>query len=276
MEIIIKGADFSNLGLGNVRWVENYITLTGITDTTKKTALRALFTKYIASGFDSKFEVFRLFITGTASNDALNIINPVYGSAYSLIFKNDAPDKHTTSGYAPLTSTAYAKSGYEIKDLTNFHLHCYNNGTGSFVLGRVANSSIASDYPSGIGTSNYNVSIFCNGNSSYFSCNQQNATITSGALSVQGLYSVYKNNSAVVARKDNAYIGALTSTSVTIDPTIKLKMLEGTAGVSSSGAHYPSTNGKSFFIGYGATAWTDADETNLNTMINDFKTAMGI
>jgi hypothetical protein len=44
MEIVVS-ARFSALGLGNTRWVEQYISAIGTTDTTFKTALRNLYTE---------------------------------------------------------------------------------------------------------------------------------------------------------------------------------------------------------------------------------------
>ena len=89
MEIKLTGADFSNTGLGNNRWVEKYIELAGITNPTKLAALRTLYDEYKAYGFDSKFEVFRLVDSGSASVDIFNTID--LESDLLVNFQNDIP-----------------------------------------------------------------------------------------------------------------------------------------------------------------------------------------
>ncbi|GAB4018630.1 hypothetical protein GCM10028808_53820 [Spirosoma migulaei] len=140
MEITLKGATFPKTQ-GNTRWVENYIIAAGIADPSiMATALRAFYTTMHGAGLDKKLEVLRLFITGSAAADALNLLNPVMtDAAYPVVFQNDTSGAHTTTGYTPNQSGRYGISRYMLKvGTTDFHMHVWNSGAdaaGGYYMG---------------------------------------------------------------------------------------------------------------------------------------------
>lgn len=277
LQITVNNADFSSLGLGSVRWIENYIINAGITDTNQQLALRALYIKYINAGFDNKFKAFNLFFSGNATKDSFNLIKPTNDDPTYLTFLNDASNKHTTTGYAPTTTNACGISGFTIDNNQTHHIHCYNNtgATAPFSMGRHTGAS--DDYTSK-GISNYAIGLIAGSSGNFFSVDtlKQGLNIT-GATNV-GLFSGARNNNYIASYYNGLKVNSRTETiSSVIDPSIKLTMYIGAFGKTQGGNLYNTSAGsKALFVGYGESAWTDTDETNLNTMINDFKTAMGI
>jgi hypothetical protein len=276
MEISIKNADFSLAGLGNVRWVENYIINASITDATQKTALRTLFTSFVDAGFICKFKTFNVFFTAVSAKDSYNLIKPTASDPTYLTFANDLANKHTLGGYAPTTTNSFATSNVTIESATLHHMHCFvNGGTNQFKLGR--HTLATSDYPNK-GTSDYKVTLSAGGGGIFESCSSSSSdSVGMSGSGFVGLYSGSRNGTIV-----RAYLnGSIKSTSdkvsaAVIDPTIKLKLVIGSLGIISGNSWNTSENGKTLFVAYGESIWTNADELALNNMITAFKTTLGI
>ncbi|WP_158797681.1 hypothetical protein [Pedobacter sp. L105] len=272
MEIVVTGADFSALGLGNTRWIEQYISAANITNTTYKGALRTLYNSMSAGGLDKKLEVLRLFFTGNSAVDSLNVLNY---QAYNVAFLADTAAAHTASGYQP-SSTQWGISTYLIKDLSNFHLHAWNStpetsGAG-YILGRHApptstnsfsavllrGSGTAGQIAAPKGTINVNAG--------------QGITLAGYDGSKTGLLSTSRNGTTM-----RLYDGGVPIATSTVPYTGfsdgTLPMLEGNS-LDGNGSFY--SRAKIFSLAYGASAWTDADELLLFNTLNTFKTTLGV
>jgi|GEM_PF-2769863 len=273
MEIVVAGADFSALGLGNTRWIEQYIVAANITSTTYKIALRALYSSITAAGIDKKLEVLRLFFTGNSAADSLNVLNY---QTYNVAFLGDTAAAHTTTGYQP-SSTQWGISSYLIKDLTNFHMHAWNStsetSSAGYILGRLAP-------PAG-------------GNS--FSAALMRGSGTAGAIAVpRGVINV-NAGTAVIA--PTGYDGSKTGLLSTSRNGNVMKLYDGGTQIATATTAYTGltdetlpmiegnvfeanatfyTRAKIFSLAYGATVWTDADELALFNALNTFKTTLGV
>jgi hypothetical protein len=268
MEIVVKGANFAGLGLGSTRWIENYITAAAITNATQLAALRKLYTTMNAAGVDSKLEVFRLFFTGSATKDSLNLLNK---DIYSVAWQADDPTVHTTSGYLGSVSPyRYGISTYMAKDLSNFHLHQWHNTAetngSAYGLGRLQISS---------GGNNFSAYVrrYPTGIAGVISANSPGGTLLSAAsASGMGLASV-----ARVGTKTTLYDAGLP---VGNNTTTYAGAADGTAPILEGNA-FPGTStysnaGKVLSFAYGAGVWTDADELVLFNAITQFKTDLSI
>jgi hypothetical protein len=268
MEILVKGANFSALGLGNVRWVENYITAAGITNATQKAALRTLYTAFNTAGIDQKLEVFRLFFTGSATNDALNLLDV---TKYALSFQNDDPTVHTSTGYQGSVSPyRYGISTYMVRDLNNFHMHQWHNtaetNSSAYGLGRLQISSGGNNFTAYIRRGPTTIGGVINSNS------PSGTVLTASDATGMGLASVARVATVTNLYNAGAKVGTNTTTYVgTTDGTAPV--LEGNA--------FPATStysnaGKILSFAYGQSLWTDADELALFNAITAFKVSLGI
>tara|TARA_R110002051_G_scaffold308116_1_gene379502 strand:- start:4743 stop:5567 length:825 start_codon:yes stop_codon:yes gene_type:complete len=274
MEIKLTGADFSNTGLGNNRWVEKYIELAGITNPTKLAALRTLYDEYKAYGFDSKFEVFRLVDSGSASVDIFNTID--LESDLLVNFQNDIPAAHTTSGYLGLknaTTGRFGISEYKISSLDLFHMHTSltvrdtseaTNAIGNAGLsGKLAGNKFGFNYRAGVGATEIWYEVGPAGNVVISKIPTDGAgklaSLRSEGRNIEGYYagaSVFSRTATVdfaaLTGNDRVYEGNIDS-----DPSL-------------------ATNSKFLFFAYGATSWSDTDEANLYTMITNYRNALAI
>lgn len=147
MEFIFEGADFSQNNIGNTRWSENWMIARGITDSAKKTAVRAFYNT--VNPFIDKFAFLYIMNSGNADLDKLNILNPYdQAGTYRAVFNNDNSASHTTNGYMPNAGgNRYATSEFLITSaaqMNNFHLHIFNktaDGANRFLGGMWINAS---------------------------------------------------------------------------------------------------------------------------------------
>ena len=269
MEIIIKGADFSSLGLGNNRWVENYIINGGITDGAYKTALRNLYNSLHASGVDKKFDVIRLHGSTIANADRLNAINPLQSSASFVgTFYSDAPENHTAQGWNAVEGT-YLTSAYNPLIATqNFHIHSLNTTLSSGGIDmkfrndlpsvRYLNGGILSRQPTfvlaGIRKDGAGNQVNYPNGKTLLSCSN-NAT-----TNLQKIYA------------DGNSIGSYTAVSDLEYDSAPSPFLEGRGA---NGGAAESAKKKILFQGWGSTEWTDTDEAYLYQAINAFAVEIG-
>lgn len=276
MKAIIKGADFSGLGLGNKRWSENYILNGNITNPTHKTAIRALYTTLNTAGIDKKLQVLRLFFTGTALGDKLNMLNPVdSAAAYVGLLVNDAEAAHTTTGYQPdATTSRRIQSEYLISSvgqLTNFHAHVFNNTPETSVSGFKTMLGVTSTS----GGNTLEVMLSRNNNlktqgSIGVSTTRVCETTTAYDNQKTGLLSIAKNGTT--QKLYDAGVPIITATaSPAIVVATPVPIQEGVSGTQSSW----TTSAKLLAVAYGSSAWTDADEAILNSALVAFKAAVG-
>ena len=272
MEIIIKGANFSALGFGNTRWIENYILSAGISSDTQKSALRALYSSYIAAGFTNKFAVFRLFFNTNPDVDKLNLISPyTTAESYAASWAVDDPAAHTLSGFQPSATTGrYAISTYKAPTgTTDFHMHVWNTTSEG--------SAAANRHMMGVagGTTTFSLQR----NRSGVTAGSVGNTFAAGSVSMTSAYDVTKTGLLSFSRTGTvhnlydagAVINTVTKTADALNATT-LNFYEGYA----TGTTQPAiTDAKIFFIAYGASAWTAADEVALKNMITAFKSAIG-
>lgn len=262
------GANFSNAGLGNVNWAETYIAVNTSMTTPQKTALRAFYTSFVSAGFTGKFDVLRMYFNvGTNAFNKLNMLNL---NLYTGTFANDVSGANTLSGYQ-FNSTAqrYLSSGYAISlsDLAAFHMHAYNTTTddiNGFLMGYFNTSNASNPLVALSRRDNIN-------------------TNTRGSVNINGVYSVsvtgHVNNTALLgfSKSGNVQklydagvmIGTATVTPAIVFPTPTIALLEGAVNAGTG------TDCKVFLTAYGRSAWSDADETAFNAMVNTFKTAIG-
>lgn len=274
MQIIVKGADFSSLGLGNVSPFENYIVNAGITNETRKAALRTMYNSLINANLIEKFDVFNLFFNGTVLADRLNLVNPLDNDAAGRInFINDLAANHTTSGYQPEgANLRYGRQSKAIWSLQNFHMHAYNITPE---VGGSANKYLLA-YNSNSATSKTFLSLQRNGSG-----------LTKGAIdgftgfstinvtqdvTKTGLLSIARNGSDLKMYDGGVQIGAMTKT---ITPT-----LDGTErpyiGTIDANTAAVFTDAKLLFVGHGSSSWTSTDEANLNSILSAFRATLGI
>jgi hypothetical protein len=272
MEIVVKGADFSALGLGNTRWIEKFIKTQNITNTTYVSALRKMYSVLSAAGTDKKLEVLRLFFSGSAALNALNILDI---SKNILIFTTQNPSAHTTSGWQP-SGNHWGISDYKPSDVSNFHMHVWNstmetntNGAllGLFVGKTAANSvklSLARGYnnPSGSetrGALGAQDALESKAGQNY----DRNQTGLLSAARVGDVLKIYD--------KGNVIVNVIKPYTGYVDGTLNIQ--EGNFFPSTSAY---TTNAKLLCTAYGKGQWTDADEVILYNAISVFKSTLGI
>lgn len=262
------GADFSNAGLGNVNWAETYIAANISMSPTQKTAMRALYTSYIAAGFTGKFDILRIYFNvGTNPYNKLNIINM---GNYSGTFANDITGANTLSGYQfNSAANRYLSSSYAVSlaDLTNFHMHAYNTTTddiNGYLMGYFNNSLPANPLVALSRRDNINTNTrgTVNVNSAY-------SVSVTGHVNNLSLLSFSKNGNVQKLYDAGVLLGTATVTPAIVFPTPTIAILEGAV------APGTGTDCKVFITALGRSVWTDADETAFNAMVNTFKTAIG-
>jgi hypothetical protein len=148
MEFIFENADFSANNVGNTRWSENWMIARGITDPTKKAAVRAFYNGMANGNLIDKFEFLYIMNSTSADLDRLNVLNPYdEEGTYRLTFQADIPAAHTVNGYiANEAASRFAFSEYKINNATqlnNFHMHVFNktaDSSGRYLGGTWINS----------------------------------------------------------------------------------------------------------------------------------------
>ncbi|GAB3790163.1 hypothetical protein GCM10028818_59880 [Spirosoma horti] len=274
LSIVVKGADFSALGLGNINLAEMYITNSGITSATHKAAIRAFYASFRQAGFITKFGVARLFYAGTALADSLNLVNPQLSTAaYQATYLNDSPTFHTSAGWSPNAAALHcAVSNFPVNgDINGFHLHAWNTtpeaDTTRYLLAANANAT---------------------GNNFSTTLSRKNQTQTRGQITPYtgissisapngydpnktGLLSASRQSGGIYKLYDNAAIINSSVQSNTWSTSGATIMLEGSIDRTVATVYTACTFR---FLGYGFSTWTDADETALNAMITAFNAAI--
>lgn len=278
MELIVPGANYEPLGLGNTRWSENYIKNIGLTNAAKIAAIRAFYTGMTNNNLTSKFAVIRLFNTGNAIFDKLNLIKP-YDAAgnYRCSFSNDLAGAHTNLGFTPsdVSPGRFAISEYQItsaEQLTNFHMHVFNktaDAAAKYMIGTFMNAggtslfmgisrNASSKVQGGITTHNASVPLLASPDGTY--------TGSTGMLSL---------NKAGATQK-LYHAGTVLASNMSMSPAITVSaaasMYEGTANVS-----VPSiSTAQIFMVAYGSpeTPMTDSEVSIFNTLIVALESAM--
>lgn len=279
IEIIISGADFSGLGLGNVNLSERYIAVAGITNETQKTAIRNFYNTLKNVGLLSKLQVARLFFAGTSLADSINLINPSLDySTYRATYMNDNPSYHTLAGWTPLGSAShYANSNFPINssvgaNIESFHMHVWNatpqatDNSNKFMLGTQANTASENFF---IALQRRGQGVTRGAITPYSSINflQSSAGYD---LTKTGLLSMSKQGSLEKLYDDATLIASRTRT-VTWTTNGNSKIYEGCLDFGST-ANYADCTIR--FIGYGFSNWTELDEVNLNNAIKAFNLAL--
>jgi hypothetical protein len=272
--LTVKGANFSGLGLGNVSPAAQYINSAGLTSPVHISAIKAFYTSFKQAGFLQKFGVARLYFAGTSLADSINLINPTTGNAASqATFTADNASYHAAGGWTPNRAAgSYASSNFKlVGDLKYFHAHAWTmtpetqgGGNNYFILGSQDNTA---------GNSHF-VVLQRNGQGNRRGAVSTYSDITTvqgnGSPAATGLLSVARNGNAV-----KLYDGGVTAGSATDNDT---PVLNGTALMYEGNfVGYEATNATACtlrFVGYGFSAWTDADELALKNMIAAFNAAV--
>ncbi|WP_428657586.1 hypothetical protein [Runella sp.] len=274
IRIINKDANYSALGLGNVNKSEIYISTINLTNTTQRTAIRALYNSLKTTGLDKKFKVFRLFYAGTSLADSINLMNPVTGvAANQATYVSDNASYHTASGWTPNGAAGhYAISNYLLnEDINKVHFHAWNSTTpsnsNSFLLAQQANATGNAFY---IALQRKGSGPFAKGAITPYS-SVFNLNAPSGYDTHTGLLSVARQAGGIMKLYDDAVevISATRADTWSMNNTSML--LEGTIG-SSATTNYADCTLR--FLGWGSSEWTTTDEVNLNTILKAFYLAI--
>lgn len=124
--IVVDGADFSNKGLGNIFFTNQYISKGNIIDAAIIAALSEFEDGLRTYSLINKFSVMRLF-TGSANSDKLNFVSPNENVA---TFSNDSTNLHTKSLGYTMNSTELqyiSDSGCLVPlPIDTLHIHAFN------------------------------------------------------------------------------------------------------------------------------------------------------
>lgn len=106
ISILVKNADFSALGLGNVNPLVNFFQRAGVTDPGIKSAYSNILVKgLIDNNLWDLLDVIYTFEGLTASSQGLNLKNPSFDDPFYGTFINDADNSHTDKGFVSLDAT---------------------------------------------------------------------------------------------------------------------------------------------------------------------------
>ena len=259
----LDAADFSGAGLGKyVSFMDNYYLLGGITLSKHKEATASFVNSMKSAGIWDKFDVIHLRGFGTALADSINIKNPSSLTTKS-VFYNDISGAHTSAGYIPNTSAS--RNARTLSPLpatiNNLHLHSYNSvvetATESVFLGcNVSGSTIyLSRKISGVTKSNIN----------------------SSTISVSGLTTrTSLLSSAIVGLEHKLYdtgsiVGSGTLSAAPTNTGSNAMLWESTF---EGGGSTLTSNANNMFSAWGTVAWSNADEIQLNAIVEKFVSDM--
>jgi len=100
VSIVIKGADFSGFGLGNVDPLVNFFNNAGVTSPTIKSAYSDILVSGLKdNGLWDLIDVIYTFEGLTSQSQGLNLKNPVFTDQYFGNFLNDSSAGHTDKGF---------------------------------------------------------------------------------------------------------------------------------------------------------------------------------
>lgn len=271
-QITIKGADFSSKGLGNINISEKYIALLGITDSTKKNAIRVFYKDLKDAGLNGKIGYARLFFAGNSLGDSINLMNPVANiSANMATYYADNAAYHATTGWSTSKATGhFAKSNFPISgSLNNLHLHAYNSSTSdaeSYLLGSQSNTVGVNQFFVGL---QRKASGFTRGYIGIYPIE------TAGWAAAPTGYDTNKTGLLSISRQSNVQklydAGVVIATNTRTDTPI----VNGTSSLWEGAlidyaASTTTFNGTFRFVAAGFSTWTDADEIALNTALTKF------
>lgn len=124
LQIIIKGVDYSSLGLGQIVNANQFINAAGITDNTTKSAINTLLSGMIDKGLWDKMIAIYPFAGSTAQSQKFNLKDPRdENSAFRLNFVSGT---HSSAGFVTNGSSTYADTFFVPKSIQNFHCSFYN------------------------------------------------------------------------------------------------------------------------------------------------------
>jgi len=149
LQIIIKGTDFSALGLGKVITANKFMELAAITETIQKDALNALVLDMVNYGLWDKMTAIYPFVGDTSTAHKFNLKDPRdLDEAYRLTFAGEVSDTYSAAGFKTNGTTTTANTWIAPKVIDNVHLSYYNtvpetSGTNGLAMGLVSNVSHA-------------------------------------------------------------------------------------------------------------------------------------
>jgi hypothetical protein len=274
--IEVPGVDYSNSGLPNLWWVENYINGKSFS-TGQKAALRAFYSSFAANSLDKKFSVLYFLVTTDAGVDRINLLKPIDQlDDYSATFVNDTGSAHTEQGFRPdATAGRYIASDFYVESasqINNFHLHVYNRNaqnSGSFLTGAWGSGG---------------------GDNLFISISRNSASRTAGGVSINGVtstplmaevgYDVTKIGIISITRNGSTqkmFDGGVQIASASISPAITvvspIRMYVGTAGLYSSSWITASTDIALCAWGAPDTAIGDSETIAFHAMVSQLITA---
>lgn len=188
-------------------FVNDFITITGITDATIKSALCTLISTADAGGYLSKLRAVYPMVGGTAATHKYNLINPVdTDAAFRLAFSGGWT--HSSTGAKPNGSTGFADTFFTSANMLSqnaigFGYYSRTNSNGTEVEMGWAQNLLLEIRTSG---------------TSYIRANQGGTNTTFSDANSQGDYYVARTGvSTVTAYKNGSNVASNTITSVTPD-----------------------------------------------------------
>jgi|GEM_PF-2347092 len=144
LQIIIKGANFSANGYGNISdalIIQNFIINSGITDGTLKSEISKLYYSLKTAGVLAKADAIYPLVGNTALSQSVNLKNPALtDAAYRITWGNDSSGAHTNAGFiGNSTALRYGDTHYVTPlDVSSFFIGAFNstseNATGDHLL----------------------------------------------------------------------------------------------------------------------------------------------
>jgi hypothetical protein len=270
-------ANYSGSGLGKYTTIaDRIIANSGVTSASGKVAINALYDGLKSKGLWNKLDHIKVMGLGQVF-DSLNWKDPSLTSSTRTTFINDTGAAHTKDGFVPDTTTArYGELNFKFKtSVPALHVHVFNSTAEN-----TSGDNILSGYSQGTGKSAFFISRRFAGTKTTVALSnggapQQLQAATGYDNSKTGLLSMgYQNGNLIMwdggaKVTQAAYTGG---TPIAVDlagPSIAL----GGYRSNPSTVTYFSACAIQFWAA-GVSDWSDADESNLNALVNSFRTAI--